>query len=70
MVRNVVGAGFPLFATQMYEKLNLECTSSLQGFIAILFVPIPFVFFYWGERIRLRSPWARKHFDQDEATPH
>jgi multidrug resistance protein len=70
LVRNVVGAGFPLFATQMYKKLGLEWASRLLGFIAILLVPIPFVFFYWGEGIRLRSPWTREHFDQDEDTPH
>ena len=70
LVRDVVGAGFPLFATQMYKNLGLEWASSLLGFIAILLVPIPFVFFHWGEGIRLRSPWAREHFDQDEDTPH
>ena len=70
LMRNVIGAGFPLFAMQMYEKLDLEWASSLLGFIAILLVPIPFVFFYWGEGIRLRSPWAGEHFDQDEDTPH
>lgn len=70
LVRNVVGAGFPLFAAQMYEKLGLEWASSLLGFIAILLVPIPFVFFYYGEKIRFRSPWAREHFNQDEDSPH
>lgn len=70
LVRNVVGAGFPLFATQMYEKLHYEWASSLLGFIAILLVPIPFIFFYKGEVIRLRSPWAREHFDQEEDVPH
>ena len=29
LVRNLVGAGFPLFATQMYEKLDWEWASSL-----------------------------------------
>lgn len=38
LVRNIVGAGFPLFATQMYETLNLEWASSLLAFIAILLV--------------------------------
>ena len=70
LVRNVVGAGFPLFATQMYDKLDYEWASSLLGFIAILLVPIPFIFFYKGEIIRLRSPWAREHFDQEEDVPH
>jgi multidrug resistance protein len=70
LVRNVVGAGFPLFATQMYERLGDEWASSLLGFIAILLVPIPFVFFYKGEGIRLKSPWAREHFDSSEDAPH
>ncbi|GLA09220.1 hypothetical protein AnigIFM60653_011299 [Aspergillus niger] len=70
LVRNLVGAGFPLFATQMYEKLDYEWASSLLGFIAILLVPIPFIFFYKGRAIRLRSPWAREHFDSDEDSPH
>lgn len=70
LVRNIVGAGFPLFATQMYSKLDYEWASSLLGFIAILLVPIPFIFFYKGEIIRLRSPWAREHFNQDEDSPH
>lgn len=70
LVRNVVGAGFPLFATQMYDKLDNEWASSLLAFIAILLVPIPFIFFYKGQIIRLRSPWAREHFNQDEDSPH
>lgn len=70
LCRNLVGAGFPLFATQMYERLGYEWASSLLGFIAILLVPIPFVFFYMGRGIRLRSPWAREHFDQNEDDPH
>lgn len=47
-MRNVVGAGFPLFASQMYQRLDYEWASSLLGFLAILLVPIPFVFFYMG----------------------
>jgi multidrug resistance protein len=69
-VRNVVGAGFPLFASQMYQTLGYEWASSLLGFLAILLVPIPFVFFYMGRAIRLRSPWAREHFDSSEDGPH
>lgn len=70
LVRNLVGAGFPLFATQMYKGLGYEWASSLLGFVAIVLVPIPFVFFYFGKAIRLRSPWAREHFDQNEDNPH
>ncbi|MCJ1401335.1 hypothetical protein MMC11_004547 [Xylographa trunciseda] len=70
LVRNLVGAGFPLFGQQMYEKLGYEWASTLLAFLAILYIPIPFIFFYKGETIRLRSPWAREHFNQDEDKPH
>lgn len=70
LVRNLVGAGFPLFATQMYNTLDYEWASSLLGFLAILLVPIPFLFFYKGKAVRLRSRWAREHFEQNEDNPH
>jgi hypothetical protein len=38
-VRNVAGAGFPLFGTQMYHKLGYEWASSLLGFLSILLIP-------------------------------
>jgi len=52
------------------KKLDYEWASFLLGFIAVLLLPVPFVFFYKREIIRLRSPWAREQFDQDEDTPH
>ncbi|OJD29520.1 polyamine transporter [Diplodia corticola] len=70
LVRNLVGAGFPLFGRQMYERLGWEWASSLLAFLSVPLCAIPFVFFYWGEAIRLRSPWAREHFAQDEDKPH
>ncbi|KAF2089142.1 MFS general substrate transporter [Saccharata proteae CBS 121410] len=70
LVRNLVGAGFPLFGTQMYNYLGNEWASSLLAFLSICMVPIPWIFFYKGETIRLRSPWAREHFEQDDDKPH
>ncbi|KAK4553706.1 hypothetical protein LTR86_009204 [Recurvomyces mirabilis] len=70
LVRNVVGAGFPLFASQMYGKLGNEWASTLLAFLSLLFVPIPIIWFFRGERLRLKSPWAREHFDQAEDAPH
>jgi hypothetical protein len=63
LVRNLVGAGFPLFARQMYVKLGFEWASSLLGFLSLLFVPIPIWWFYKGESLRLKSKWARYVFD-------
>ncbi|OGM43299.1 hypothetical protein ABOM_008633 [Aspergillus bombycis] len=70
LARNLVGAESPLLAAQMYERWGYEWASSLLGLLAILLVPIPFIFFYMGRAIRLRSPWAREHFEQNEDNPH
>ncbi|KZP23552.1 hypothetical protein FIBSPDRAFT_1042721 [Athelia psychrophila] len=63
LVRNVAGAGFPLFATHMYNTLGYEWASSLLGFLSLLLVPIPFVLFRHGPALRKRSPWAAQHVD-------
>ena len=51
-MRSSFGAGFPLFATAMYNKLGVGWASSLLGFLSVLFIPIPFVLYAYGERIR------------------
>lgn len=59
LVRNLVGAGFPLFASYMYQRLGNEWATTLLAFLSLLFVPIPIWWFYKGESLRLKSPWAR-----------
>ncbi|KAG9521738.1 MFS general substrate transporter, partial [Aureobasidium melanogenum] len=70
LIRNLVGAGFPLFANQMYKNLGYEWASSLLAFLSIIMIPIPWLWFYYGERLRMKSPFAREHFAQDEDAPH
>lgn len=57
--RSSFGAGFPLFASAMYRKLGVDWASSLLGFLSIGFIPIPFVLYFHGKRIRLASKRAR-----------
>ncbi|KAK0104487.1 hypothetical protein ONS95_004776 [Cadophora gregata] len=57
--RSSFGAGFPLFAGAMYKKLGVAWASSLLGFLSIAFIPIPFVLYFYGERIRKASKRAR-----------
>lgn len=58
VIRSGFGAGFPLFATQMYDRLGTQWASSLLGFLALLMVPIPFVLYKFGARIRAWSKHA------------
>ncbi|KAK5108664.1 hypothetical protein LTR62_008069 [Meristemomyces frigidus] len=57
-VRSLVGAAFPLFATQMYTKLGVQWASSLLAFLCLALVPAPFLFYKYGARIRARSKFA------------
>lgn len=58
VVRSAFGAGFPLFARQMYNKLGTQWASTLLGFIALLLLPIPFVLYKYGARVRAWSKHA------------
>ncbi|KAL3427817.1 multidrug resistance protein [Phlyctema vagabunda] len=57
--RSSFGAGFPLFANAMYTKLGVGGASSLLGGLAVLFIPIPFALYFYGEKIRKHSKRAR-----------
>ena len=59
LVRSSFGAAFPLFANALYTRLGVGWASSLLGFLSIMFIPIPFALYYYGERIRRRSKMAR-----------
>lgn len=61
LMRSAFGAGFPLFASAMYNKLGIDWGNSLLGFLAVLFVPIPFVLYKYGKTLRVNhSKIARK----------
>jgi DHA1 family multidrug resistance protein-like MFS transporter len=51
-----------LFATAMFDKLGVDWAGSLLGFLAIAFMPIPFLFYIYGERLRKTSAYAPTDF--------
>ncbi|EEU34320.1 uncharacterized protein NECHADRAFT_50413 [Fusarium vanettenii 77-13-4] len=53
---------FPLFTIQMYQKLGIDWASSLLGFIALSLLPVPWVLFKYGPRIRARSEYETVQF--------
>lgn len=66
ILRSLFGAGFPLFAAQMFERLGVNWAGSLIGFLAVAFLPIPFLFYLYGKRLRQMSKFAH-NFDQKPA---
>lgn len=58
LIRSFAGAGFPLFAVQMYHKLGVGWATSLLGFLAVAFVPVPILFFIYGAKLRKLSKFT------------
>lgn len=58
LIRSGAGAAFPLFAVQMYHGLGVNWASSLLGFISVAMIPIPFLFFFYGSKIRASSRFS------------
>lgn len=54
------GAAFVLLAAPLYNRLGHAWASTLLGFLSCGVVPIPFLFYYLGDRIRKSSKHARK----------
>jgi hypothetical protein len=44
----------------MYQTLGVNWASTLVAFLALACAPLPFLFYKYGERIRLRSKYAKE----------
>ncbi|KAJ6568250.1 MFS polyamine transporter [Mycena vulgaris] len=59
LCRNIMATIFPLFTKQMFGKLGYNWANTMFALIAVLMVPIPFVLFFYGPKIRLCSKFSR-----------
>jgi multidrug resistance protein len=58
MLRSIFGAVFPLFTRQMYSALGIHWASSIPAFLALACLPFPFLFYKYGERIRMKCKYS------------
>ncbi|EIW78972.1 MFS general substrate transporter [Coniophora puteana RWD-64-598 SS2] len=65
LLRNIMALIFPLFTTQMYARMTYRWANTLFGAVAVLMIPIPYVLFFYGPRIRAKSKIAR-HINSGE----
>ncbi|KAI9718318.1 MAG: hypothetical protein M1828_006783 [Chrysothrix sp. TS-e1954] len=57
-IRSWAGAGFPMFATYMYQRLGVPWATSLLAFICVACYPVPILFYIYGEKIRKLSKFS------------
>ncbi|EXJ60836.1 hypothetical protein A1O7_04989 [Cladophialophora yegresii CBS 114405] len=63
MLRSLFGAIFPLFTVQMYNNLGIHWASTIPAFLALACAPFPFIFYKYGEAIRLKCKYAAEAHD-------
>ncbi|KAK3207857.1 hypothetical protein GRF29_96g659591 [Pseudopithomyces chartarum] len=66
-IRSFWGAAVVLFTNQMYDRLNYQWASTLLAFLGLACCAIPFVFYFYGARIRQRSHYAYSGDEENEA---
>lgn len=68
-LRSLCGAGFPLFARQMFDGMGIQWASTLLGCVALVLAPIPFIFYKYGAGIRAKSAYAPTFATPAATTP-
>ena len=58
VLRSLFGAAFPLFTPYMYSDLGIHWASAIPAFLALACTPFPLLFYWYGERIRMRCKYA------------
>lgn len=58
-LRSNTASAFPLFITPMLHNMGINWGMSVFGFFSALLIPIPFMFFTFGKRIRAAGYWSR-----------
>lgn len=57
-LRSAFGAAFPLFARQMFVNMHIKWAGTLLGCVAVVMIPVPFLFYHYGKRVREKSKYA------------
>ncbi|KAF2089566.1 putative MSF drug transporter, partial [Saccharata proteae CBS 121410] len=58
-LRSAMAGAFPLFITPMLHTMGVAWGISVFGFVAIALIPIPYLFYVFGRRIRARGKFSR-----------
>lgn len=67
ITRSAMGAAAPLYTQYMFNALGVGGGGSLIGGVAVLLLPVPFIFYKYGESIRKRSKFAPTPDKKDES---
>ena len=58
-LRAMFAGAFPLFVGPMYHNIGIGWGNTIFGCVAVILVPVPFLFSKWGRSIRANGEWSR-----------
>jgi hypothetical protein len=65
VIRSFLGGTLPLAGPAMYKALSPQWAGTLLGLLEVVLIPIPFVFYKWGAKIRMKSPLIRRMREEE-----
>jgi hypothetical protein len=66
VMRSILGGTLPLAGPAMYRAMGPNWSATLLGLLEVCIVPIPFLFYKYGGRIRERSTMIREMRENEE----
>ncbi|KAI1174480.1 major facilitator superfamily transporter [Nemania sp. FL0916] len=66
VTRSLLGGLLPLAGPQLYATLTPQWAGTFLGLLEVALIPIPFVFWRYGEKIRAKSPAIRSLREDQE----
>lgn len=66
VIRSIIGGVLPLAGPRMYVVLTPQWAGTLLGLLEVIMIPIPFVFWRYGSKIRAKSRIIREMREDQE----
>lgn len=66
VIRSFLGGTLPLAGPPMYRALGANWAGTILGLLEVVIIPIPFIFYRWGSRIRAKSSLIREMREIEE----
>ncbi|KIW11604.1 hypothetical protein PV08_10905 [Exophiala spinifera] len=66
VMRSIMGGALPLAGPPLYRALGANWAGTLLGLLEVVIIPIPFLFYRYGRKIRERSTMIREMRENEE----
>ena len=66
VIRSFLGGTLPLAGPPMYRALGANWAGTVLGLLEVIIIPIPFIFYRWGGKIRQKSALIREMREIEE----